>query len=391
MNKSLLSGLVLTAFAGLAQAETSVQLYGLVDAGVGYSQRKVSYGDSWVKTRDIGLVDGIGGTNNWGLKGNEDLGNGTSAIFQLESGFSLGTGRSLSEDTLFSRRALVGLTGADWGTVTLGRQFNVADDLLSPLDPFGTNFGQAGVTGGAFGDAVSANMSDSVKYMSPVWSGFQFGLGFSGRNQKTEYSSGAGRSVDRDTSNWITAGLSYTNGPLSAVAAYDRFRSDLTLGDQHEKSTTNMWNVGLTYDFNVLKAHLMYGQTRGALPATGLSSGLIYSLDIAFADSGYPALLSSTSGYRQQAWLAGLTIPVGDAGKVMLSYQGNHVKNSDSVFDKARGSLHIGSIGYSQDLSKRTTLYAVASYGSGSVRFDALDDKIKLKSTLIAAGMQHRF
>src|SRR5690606_25155930 len=149
MNKNLFPLALLTAFAGLAHAETSVQLYGLVDAGVGYSQTKVSYGDSWVKTRDIGLVDGLGGTNNWGLKGTEDLGNGTSAIFQLESGFSLGTGHSLSEGTLFDRRALVGLSGADWGTLTLGRQFNIADDLLSPLDPFGTNFGQAGVTGGA--------------------------------------------------------------------------------------------------------------------------------------------------------------------------------------------------------------------------------------------------
>ncbi|AHG63777.1 porin [Advenella mimigardefordensis] len=391
MKKSLLSGLVLTAIAGLAHAETSVQLYGLVDAGVGYSQTKVSYGDSWVKTRDIGLVDGIGGTNNWGLKGIEDLGNGTSAIFQLESGFSLGTGHSLSEGTLFDRRALVGLTGADWGTVTLGRQFNVADDILSPLDPFGTNFGQAGVTAGAFGDSVSANMSDSIKYMSPTWSGFQFGLGYSGRNEKTEYSSGAGRIVDKDTSNWITAGLSYVNGPLAVAATYDRFRSDVTVSDESTKSTTNMWNVGLTYDFTAVKAHLMYGQTHGALPATGLSSGLIHSLDTALVDDGDSGLLSGTSGYRQQAWLAGLTIPVGDAGRVLLSYQGNHVKNSDTVYDKARGTLHIGSIGYSQDLSKRTTLYAVASYGSGSVRFDALDDKVKLKSTLVAAGIQHRF
>lgn len=390
MKKSLFSLAFMTAFAGVAHAETSVQLYGLVDAGIGYSQTKVSYGDSWVRTRDIGVVDGVGGTNNWGLKGTEDLGNGTSAIFQLESGFKLGTGRQLSEGTLFDRRALVGLTGADWGTLTLGRQYNIADDILSPIDPFATNFGQAGVTGGAFGDSVSANMSDTIKYLSPSWDGFQLGAGFAGRNQKTEYHDASGSVVDRDTSNWITAGLAYNNGPLSAAATYDRFRTDVTLGDDHEKTTTHMWNVGLAYDFSVVKAHLMYGQTRGALPSTGLSSGLMYSLDSALVDYGFPDTLSSTKGYRQQAWMGGLTIPVGDAGKVMLSYQGNRVKNPD-VLDSARGSLHIGSLGYSQDLSKRTTVYAVASYGSGSVRFDALDDKVKLKSTLIAAGIQHRF
>lgn len=147
----------------------------------------------------------------------------------------------------------------------------------------------------------------------------------------------------------------------------------------------------MTYDFSVVKAHLMYGQIRGALPATGLSSGLIHSLDTALEDDGVPALLSSTSGYRQQSWMGGLTIPVGDDDKVMLSYQGNHVKNPDSLLGDAKGSLHIGSIGYSHEISERTEVYAVASYGSGSVRFDALDDKVKIKSTLIAVGMQHHF
>lgn len=395
MKKSLFSVALLAGCSGLAQAETSVRLYGLVDAGVGYAQKKVSAGDNWVKVRDIGVIDGVGGTNNWGLKGNEDLGNGASAIFQLESGFSLKNGRSLSEGTLFDRRALVGLSGAAWGTLTLGRQYNIADDFLSPLDPFGTNFGQAGVTGGSFGDSVSANMSNAVKYLSPTWSGVQVGLGYAGQNKKIESHSDAGRVIDRDTSNWITAGLLYSQGQLVAAATYDRFRNDIESGTPggtiKDKSTTHMWNIGMTYDFEAVKAHLMYGQVRGALPGTGLSSGLIANADSVFADAGVPALLSADDGYRQQSWMAGLTVPVGDSGKLLLSYQGNRVKNPESFFGEGRGSVHIGSLGYTQDLSKRTLLYAIASYGSGNLRFDNLEEKIKLKSTLVGVGIQHRF
>lgn len=140
MKKTMLAASLAIGFTGVAHAETSVVLYGIVDAGIGYQQTKVSQGDTWTKTRDIGLINGVRNGNRWGLKGTEDLGNGTSAIFQLESGFDMGNGRSSQGSRLFGRYAYVGLTGNDWGTLTLGRQVNQATDMIGPLNPFGVAY-----------------------------------------------------------------------------------------------------------------------------------------------------------------------------------------------------------------------------------------------------------
>src|SRR5690606_38914509 len=94
MKKALQSIVLLGAATGAAQAATSVTLYGLVDGGIAYTQTKISNDKGWEKNRNVGFVNGVKNGNRWGLKGTEDLGNGTSAIFQIESGFDLGTGEA---------------------------------------------------------------------------------------------------------------------------------------------------------------------------------------------------------------------------------------------------------------------------------------------------------
>jgi len=399
MKKTLLAAALVTGFAGVAHAETSVTLYGLVDAGIGYSQTKVTQGDAFTKTRDIGLINGVKNGNRWGLKGTEDLGNGTSAIFQLESGFDLGNGRSSQGGRLFGRKAIVGLTGESWGTLTLGRQYNVADDFISPIDPFGTGFGQAGVTGGAFGDSPSARMDNSIKYMTPDFAGFKAAIGYAGKNTKTTGDDGFGNDYEeRDTSNWITAGLAYDNGPIAVGLSYDRFRTDVRGTDGDFKGTTHMWNLFGAYDFEVVKLHLGYGQIRGSVANDVVANAGVGSvgLNSALADFTSGMRLNDnlnytqTNGYRQQSWMVGLSAPVGDDGKVLFSYQGNTSKNTGEAFDGVKGKLSVFSLGYVHNLSKRTSLYAIASYGSGKLKFDNAEN-VKLKSTLVGVGMQHRF
>jgi len=62
MKKNLFAATLVLGFTGVANAETSVTLYGLVDAGIGYQQTKVTQGDSFTKTRDIGLSSTESGT-----------------------------------------------------------------------------------------------------------------------------------------------------------------------------------------------------------------------------------------------------------------------------------------------------------------------------------------
>lgn len=398
MKKTLLAAALVTGFAGVAHAETSVTLYGLVDAGIGYKQTKVTQGDAFTKTRDIGLINGVKNGNRWGLKGTEDLGNGTSAIFQLESGFDLGNGKSSQGGRLFGRKAIVGLTGDNWGTLTLGRQYNVADDFISPIDPFGTSFFQAGVVDGAFGSSPSARMDNSIKYMTPDFAGFKAAVGYAGKNSKTTNDLGSDFEK-RDTSNWITAGLAYYNGPISVAGSYDRFRTDFRSPETGRvKGTTHMWNVFGAYDFEVVKLHLGYGQIRGSVANDVVATAGVGSVGLNGALADFTAGMrandrlnyTQTNGYRQQSWMAGLTAPVGDDGKVLFSYQGNTSKNTGEAFDGVKGNLHIFSLGYVHNLSKRTSLYAIASYGTGKLKFDNTEN-VKLKSTLVGVGMQHRF
>src|SRR5699024_1431858 len=115
--------------------------------------------------------------NRWGLRGSEDLGNGTSAIFRIESGFDITNGESGQDGRLFGRQAIIGLSNDQWGTVTLGRQFNPGDDYVSILDPFQDDGGYLTAARNTFGDSLSDWYDNSFKYMSPDWNGFSFGLG----------------------------------------------------------------------------------------------------------------------------------------------------------------------------------------------------------------------
>lgn len=425
MKKALQSIVLLGAATGVAQAATSVTLYGLVDGGIGYTKTKITQdatkfkGESWNEERNVGMINGILNGNRWGLKGTEDLGNGTSAIFQLESGFDLGNGRSAQDGRLFGRKAIIGLTGDSWGTLTLGRQYNVADDVVSGIDPFGTSVLQAGVVDGAFGDSPSARMDNSFKYMSPDFGGFKFGIAYAGKHSKDSSSTELdprGYEVTeegkKDTSNWLSLGLGFENGPVTVGASYDRFRTDIrnwketrvngrTVIDNEtrNKSTTHMWNLFGAYDFEVVKLHLGYGHIRGAVTnADGLGVGLNGAL------AGYTVVTNpasdvsglnytQTNGFRQQSWMVGLSAPVSDTGTVLFSYQGNTSKNKADAFDGMKGKLNIFSLGYVQGLSKRTRVYAAASYGVGKMKFDESLHRgnVKLKSTLIGVGLQHRF
>ena len=122
MKKSLVALAVLSAFAGIASAQTSVTVYGIVDAGV-------TREDSGLRTFNR-LDSGNQSTSRLGFKGTEDLGGGLSAQFLLEQGFSLDNGAVQdSARTAFNRQAYIGLTG-NFGQVRLGRQKTVMYDLF---------------------------------------------------------------------------------------------------------------------------------------------------------------------------------------------------------------------------------------------------------------------
>ncbi|CAB3794608.1 hypothetical protein LMG27177_03678 [Paraburkholderia fynbosensis] len=196
--------IALAGFTGAAHAQSSVTLYGIVDAGIGY----VHNADG--NKKQVGMINGNMNGNRWGIKGSEDLGGGLKAVFQLESGFDPGTGKLNQGGREFGRQAFVGLTSDKYGTVTLGRQYDPLVDMVQGIT--GDNF-----FGGIFatpGDVDnydnSLRTSNAVKYVSPTYAGFQV-EGLYG------FSNGAGTTGQGHT--WSGA-ATYNNGPVSLAAGY---------------------------------------------------------------------------------------------------------------------------------------------------------------------------
>ncbi|SUA52504.1 Outer membrane porin protein BP0840 precursor [Oligella ureolytica] len=410
MKKTLLAAALVTGFAGVAHAESSVTLYGIVDAGYGYQQSEAKFKggtaaqNGKITTKDIGGHSGIQNGSRWGLKGSEDLGNGTSAIFVLESGFDVMNGRSGQDNRLFGRQAYVGLTGDSWGTFTIGRQYNAGDAFVAPIDPFGTGWGFAGAEN-VFGGSVSDRYDSVIKYVTPNFAGFQAGLGlvYSDKDVETKGFNQPTKKVE-NTQTGVTFGLGYTAGALYVGGSFDYLRIEdaRTVGGNKNKvdRKTKAWNIGGTYDFDVVKLHLLYGgQKDGSISNPALAA---YGVGAAYdADKNLPAGAVNYGngffgdGYTQHSWLVGLSAPVGDAGKVMFSYAGSVADNDKVTINGVAGELeaktHNFALGYRHALSKRTSVYGVASYGWSDLDNNRTSHEVETKRTQAIIGLQHRF
>ncbi len=134
MKKTLLAAAMLTTFAGLAQAETSVTLYGVIDTGIGYNKIK---GDGYDGSK-LGMINGIQAGSRWGLRGSDDLGDGLRAVFTLESGFDSANGQRGQSGRLFGRQATIGLANdawASWNSAAKPRSARTTSPTSTPSTP----------------------------------------------------------------------------------------------------------------------------------------------------------------------------------------------------------------------------------------------------------------
>jgi predicted porin len=380
MKKSLLTAALIAGFAATAaHADNSVTLYGVVDGGVNYQDFSGSVNGTNIDGDYVGMADGINSGNRWGLKGTEDLGNGLKALFQLESGFSLGTGKSGQGSRLFGRQATVGLQSDGWGKLEFGRQTNIASKYFAGVaTPFGTDFGQAGV-GSAFSAAGSHRLDNMIMYQTPAIAGFQFGLGYSFNADGNQQIDANG--VQKNTRSWTT-GLRYDNGPLAAAVVYDRYKSpDDKTNAQDRGVSVNAWSLAASYDFKVVKVYAAGGQTRnGWFSSNSFLNGNSYLGDNN-ADIGS---FEVNDNLKVNSYALGVSAPVGANGEVMASWMMADIKDS-GVNNWGSNKQNVYSVGYTYALSKRTNVYALGSYAN-NVNFQ--DD---LKATQFAVGLRHRF
>ena len=393
MKKTLIAFAALSAIAGMAQAQSTVTIYGLLDGNIKSFKTNVAVGGgASIQSLTQARIDsdGLNGSR-WGIRVSEDLGGGLAAVGNLESGFALDNGSSSQGGLLFGRRANVGLSGG-FGTVTIGRNSSSYDDVSGDhammeqtlFDPSNTNNGSAagggllrnaavalaapgGVTAaniGAYNNAAVGFLSrnttwlgygtrfnNSIKYQSPNFSGFSGSF---------MYALGEDKTTTIGASRTMSANLKYANGPLVVSGGYQSEGTARTATTQ--PSLDNML-ISASYDLGVAKIGAGYNvaKYKDVAPGVSLDSQKEYNLSVA--------------------------VPF---GATVLSAGYARSKGNDFGVSSGFGLQALYS------LSKRTTLYAGAQ---STKAYDNVANIAKLinpatsigNTTTYGVGVRHRF
>lgn len=315
MKTSLLAVALLGACAGAAHAQTSVQVYGNLDAGI-------------VKRSSQNVSIGKRSANTLGFKGTEELGNGLKALFQLETRYEPDTGSAeVGPDgngrRLFQGQSRVGLQG-DFGMLRIGRGLTPFHETIGAFEPFHaietaggfyTDLSVAGYSSQPLDPVGSTanRWSNAVWYNSPVVNGFQLNTAIAtkenngavaiiGRGSAAAPQYAAG--TEASTNPFSISGT-YNNGPAALMAAYERnaveskvwsigasvnptpelkLMGTFTRLDEDNtrlfNTDTSSWVVGANYTVGPGKFLAGYGQkdTDGLEKVKQLSLGYEYSL-----------------------------------------------------------------------------------------------------------------
>lgn len=364
----------LTALSAPASAQTQVQLYGVLDGGLQY----IDYASLDGVSRDsvFGLSSGTFYGNRFGLRGSEVLGNGLKAVFALESGFNVDTGRQSEAGNLFNRQAYLGLAGK-FGTVAMGRLAGLTSaygdfDMSWQMDPFEGGMGDAGLA--AF--PMPYNLDNAMVYRSPDMNGFIASAMYSFQTTGSE-KAGA-------DNNMRYAGVAgnYSRGALWSMLAYETYLSSdaQSLAGQDDQKIIKF---AVNYDFGLVKPFFAYAK------------GSDWRLDMNYQGGDLGGVALDTNSY-----LVGLTAPVA-GGLLRASFQRLDGEASQASALPVEVERDIWSVGYTYDLSKRTTVYGVVSYSVGGKSFDkdaqagyqmADDDgRALFNRTMTSIGLKHNF
>ncbi len=387
MKKSLVA-LAALAVAGVASAQSSVTLFGVVDAAISSYTNKSELpvlGTS-IKKSMTGMTNSGYNSSRLGFRGTEDLGGGLAASFWLEAalGNNNGTagagtgnfGTSSGSDQFFNRRSTVSLSGA-FGEVRLGRDYTPTFWNDTVFDPFGTNgvgtnlistangFGP-GAPSGFTANQNYVRANNSIGYFLPPNLGGFYGQVMYAFNNKTSYDPGGltppGASAivnnpalllvpDNARAGKYGGGrVGYANGPLDVALSY----GESTIASNFFAGTTqtlDIWNLGASYDFGVVK---LFGEYSNNKLKTSSNSGIVNGVINPFNFQKPGA----------NGGLIGVTVPVGP-GLIRASYSTVKYNNTTNINQLtglfADPKADKWALGYVHNLSKRTALYATVA------------------------------
>ena len=374
MKKSLIA-LAALAAVGAASAQSSVTLYGVIDTNYGWSRLKQSDGGLTFKKDYVGL-NPTGGNlsgSRWGMKGQEDLGNGLAAVFNVEAGFSSNSG-AFNEGG-FNRRAVVGLKGG-FGQVLLGNDYTPMDFIGSSggfqASDLVTGDGEVSLLDGFAGMPTVGTPLYTVRAQGIHYSGNFNGVGvmaFAGHNE-TKRDSDVPETRERTTGYGV--GVTYASGPFAIGAAVQRFEGESSGAGPNwptpaanSDTESTQYGIGASYDFGAAKLH-------GHWMANDYEDKLL------------PPGMAYNKPYNQLG--VGVTVPMG-AFTLGAQYAYNHWSDALGTAD-AKGHDFVLQGTYA--LSKRTDLYArVGRYNAWKLN----DGPATYKShqDVAAIGVRHSF
>lgn len=327
MKKSLLALAALTAFAGVASAQSSVTLFGVVDLNA----RSTKTGSTSVKS----LSQDGNASSRLGFRGVEDLGGGMRAGFWLEAGVNPDVGGTNTTNAVnvngsanastpavsqfFNRRSTVSLMGG-FGEIRLGRDYTPSFWNYTVFDVFGTN-GVASmsnlasaVSGSGAQTFVRAN--NTIGYFLPAMGGLY------GQVQVA-----AGEYVRGNK--YVGGRLGYAAGPVNVAVAYGKTAQTGGPG----LSSTGVFTASASNQ--MVDAH------------TDMNVGASFNAGFMTVVGQYSKREYSTAD--QKTMNVGVAVPVG-AGTIKASY------TKTSATPATGDGKQIG-LGYVHDLSKRSALY----------------------------------
>ena len=322
MQVKLLAAVVIASLPLVVSAQSSVTVYGVMDAAIAHEDTGAPNG-----SRNV-VNSGNQSSSRLGFKGTEDIGNGLKAMFNIEAGVALDTGAA--DTALFGRRAVVGLAG-DFGSLTLGREYSPVADVAKETDIFGQGFYGSNLNAFTAG-RLTRRLSNSVNYKSPVLSGFKVGAAYSAGETSTG-PSGTLKGISAEFAlDGLYAGIGYhtlerlatgDDKELIAGAGY-KFGAFEIKGNYMEADPTGennkfeQINLGAAYTMDAHKffANYQTDKLQNGAKANGLAVAYSYSLSKRTnVYASYSTLRNNETGlFGMNSSSTNVTPPTGAAG-----------------------------------------------------------------------------
>lgn len=256
-NYVLGAGAALCCSLGFAQS--SVQVYGLVDVGLAYSNGIKGATAAAPAGHVLKIESGNASSSRLGFRGREDLGGGLSALFVLEEGIAADSGSISNGGRAFGRASYVALAGS-LGQIQLGRE-------PTPYYDFGVKYDPVAPAkfAGPVDDAAWISRADNaVKYVGK----------FGGLKVQAQYSLGydstitnGGEQPEFQVGKELGLYADYTSGPLTVGVVYDN-QNGTTVATQSNRNQHTA--LAAIYDFKAFKLYATYALQR--LTTSGIAT-----------------------------------------------------------------------------------------------------------------------